>query len=233
MNSLVVIPARGGSKGLPGKNIKLLNGKPLIHYTIEAARRLFKDIEICFSTDDNEIKKVAEQTGLSVPFLRPKELANDDSGTHEVLLHAIKYYKENFYKPDVIILLQPTSPFRTSDQIKEAINIYTKEKDIDMIVSVKETKSNPYYILFEENQKGFLEKSKKSNINRRQDCPKVWELNGAIYIISANSLHSKSIQELKKIKKYVMDDYTSHDIDNLFDWEIALTLLNKHKKNIK
>ena len=225
MKPLVIIPAREGSKGVPGKNIKLLNGKPLILYTIEEARKVFNDDEICVSTDDEKIKNVVEETGLKVPFLRPSELARDNSGTYEVLLHAVKFYEDKNYYPDTLILLQPTSPFRTSKQIKEAFEEYSN--DIDMIVSVKKTKSNPYYILFEENENGFLEKSKKANLKRRQDCPEVWEFNGAIYVINCKSLKNRDISKFKRIRKYEMDEFSSHDIDTLFDWDIATAISKK------
>ncbi|HRZ75270.1 MAG TPA: acylneuraminate cytidylyltransferase family protein, partial [Flavobacterium sp.] len=176
MKPLVVIPARGGSKGIPGKNIKLLGGIPLIQYTLEAAKALFPKEIICVSTDDLEIKKCVEKLGFKVPFLRPSELATDSSGTYEVLLHAIEFYENNGYYPDTLILLQPTSPFRNSKHIEQAINLYTSE--IDMVVSVKETKANPYYNLFEEDSGGFLKKSKEATFNRRQDCPAVWQYNG-------------------------------------------------------
>jgi N-acylneuraminate cytidylyltransferase len=222
MKPLVIIPARGGSKGVPGKNIKLLNGKPLIHYTIKAAREVFNDSEICVTTDDIEIKNVAEETGLKVPFLRPEELARDNSGTYKVLLHAVKFYEDKNYYPDTLILLQPTSPFRTSKQIKEVLEQYSN--DLDMIVSVKETKSNPYYILFEENENGFLEKTKEANFTRRQDCPKVWEYNGAIYVINIDALKKTPPNKFKRIRKYEMDEFSSHDIDTLFDWEVATAI---------
>jgi CMP-N,N'-diacetyllegionaminic acid synthase len=223
MKPLIIIPARGGSKGVPRKNIKLLNGKPLIHYTIEAAQNIFSNDIICVSTDDEEIKEVTEQTGLIVPFLRPAELATDQAGTREVLLHAISFYEANEYFADTIILLQPTSPFRTSSQIKEAIKLYSDE--CDMVVSVKETKSNPYYLLYEENEFGYLKKSKESAFTRRQDCPKVWEFNGAIYIINIESIKESPISDFKKTMKYEMDDKSSLDIDNDFDWKLAETLL--------
>lgn len=219
MKLLVVIPARGGSKGVPRKNIKLLSGKPLIHYTIEAAQEVVDNINICVSTDDEEIKSIAEKTGLFIPFLRPNELASDTAGSYEVLLHAVEYYEKQGYFADTLILLQPTSPFRSAKQIKEAIKLYSNE--IDMVVSVKETKSNPYYILYEEDQHGYLKKSKEANFARRQDCPKVWELNGAIYIINISSLKSKLMSEFTKIIKYEMDEYSSHDIDSSFDWKLA------------
>lgn len=225
MKPLVVIPARGGSKGVPGKNWKELNGKPLINYTIEAAREVFDDNCICVSTDSEEIKEVAESTGLNVPFLRPEYLATDKAGTYEVLLHAVEYYEKEGYAADTLILLQPTSPFRKPEHIKQALALY--KNAYDMVVSVKETKANPYYILFEENKEGWLEKSKESNTTRRQDCPKVWEYNGAIYIININELKNKPLSRFKKIKKYEMDEYASHDIDTMLDWYIAEMLLDK------
>jgi N-acylneuraminate cytidylyltransferase len=228
MKPLIIIPARGGSKGVPRKNIKLLNGIPLIHYTIKAAQQIFDDSLICVSTEDEEIKQVAEQTNIIVPFLRPQELASDTSGSYEVLLHAIEHYANNGYEADTLILLQPTSPYRTSSQIEEALQLYTNE--IDMVVSVKETKSNPYYILFEENESGFLRKSKESNFTRRQDCPKVWEYNGAIYIINVASLKKGTIGDFKKVIKYEMDEFSSHDIDTPLDWDFAEILIKNLNK---
>lgn len=225
MKPLIIIPARGGSKGVPRKNIKLLNGIPLIHYTIKAAQQIFDESLICVSTEDEEIKQVAEQTNIIIPFLRPQELALDTSGSYEVLLHAIEHYANNGYEADTLILLQPTSPFRTSSQIEEALQLYTNE--IDMVVSVKETKSNPYYILFEEDDNGFLRRSKEANFTRRQDCPKVWEYNGAIYIINVASLKKGTIGSFKKIIKYEMDEFSSHDIDTPLDWDFAEILIKK------
>jgi len=225
LRPLVIIPARGGSKGVPGKNIKLLNGKPLIQYTIEAATTVFPMDTICVSTDDIEIKQVAERCGLQVPFMRPKELSTDKTGTYEVLLHALLHYENQGYYPDVLVLLQATSPFRTSDQIVEALELY--DSSCDMVVSVKETKSNPYYVLREENEQGWLVNSKEGNFITRQDCPKVYELNGAIYVISVEALKQKSMTEFKLNKKYVMDDLSSHDIDDMIDWKIAELLVSK------
>ncbi len=220
MKPLVVIPARGGSKGLPRKNIKLLGGKPLIQYTIEAAREVFPDEVICVSTDDVVIMKVVESLGLAVPFLRPVDLATDEAGTHEVLQHAKAFYElEKNYTPDTIILLQPTSPFRTAQHIREALTYF--DEDCDMVLSVKETKANPYYVLMEENEYGWLVKSKEGHFTRRQDCPIVWELNGAIYIYRSSILDKKAFQYVSKKRKYVMNEMSSLDIDTEFDWQVA------------
>ncbi len=223
MKPLVVVPARGGSKGVPRKNIKLLSNKPLIHYTIEAAQQLFDNDIICVSTEDQEIIDVSEKTGIKVPFVRPLSLASDTSGTYEVLLHAVSFYEDQGYFPDTLILLQPTSPFRTGTHVQEALKLYSDS--IDMIVSVKETKSNPYYVLFEENEDGFLRKSKDAKFITRQECPKVWEFNGAIYIINIASLRKGPFADFKKIIKYEMDEFSSHDIDTLFDWKVAESII--------
>jgi N-acylneuraminate cytidylyltransferase len=223
MKPLVVIPARAGSKGVPMKNIKVLAGKPLLYYTLEAARLVFSDEQIVVSTDGQEIKQIVEKTGLQVPFLRPEHLAQDHSGTYEVLLHAIEWAESVGYFPDCLVLLQATSPFRTEKHIREAMDLY--EKSADMVVSVKETKANPYFVLMEENTEGFLEKSKKSEFTRRQDAPQVYELNGAIYVMNVASLKNGPISSFTKIRKYCMDEYSSHDIDTELDWLLAETLL--------
>lgn len=216
---IVVIPARGGSKGVPGKNIKRLSGKPLIQYTIDAAREVFKDDQIIVSTDSEDIKKTVESLGLKVPFMRPPHLATDQAGTREVLLDVLEHLKTKGIRPETLVLLQPTSPFRTGEDIKRALEIY--RSDLEMVVSVKETKANPYYVLREEDINGFLVKSKQGSFTRRQDCPKVWEINGAIYIINVSSLLNRELYEFQKVKKYEMDDMSSHDIDTPLDWTIA------------
>lgn len=227
MIGLVIIPARGGSKGIPGKNTKPLNGKPLILYSIEIAQEFFKNEDICVSTDSSEIISVVEDSGLRIPFIRPAQLATDSAGTYEVLLHAIEHYEKVGKQYDYLILLQPTSPLRTKANLKEALKLFNDEPGLDMVVSVKETASNPYYVLFEEDDSGFLKKSKSGDFVRRQDCPKVWEYNGALYIINIDSLKKKSISEFDKIKKYVMSEECSVDLDTPFDWLIAEELLKQ------
>lgn len=224
MKCLVIIPARGGSKRVPQKNIKLLDGKPLIYHTIDAAREVFLDENICISTDSEDIKGVVEQTNLYVPFIRPDYLSTDVAGSYEMILHAIAFYEEKGKVYDTVVLLQPTSPFRRAKHIKKALDIYSS--DIDMVVSVKETKANPYFTLFEEKD-GFLEKSKKGDFVRAQDCPKVYEYNGAIYVINIKSLKKTNLSDFKKVKKLVMDEESSLDIDTPLDFLIAKTILTK------
>jgi N-acylneuraminate cytidylyltransferase len=216
---LYVIPARGGSKGISGKNIKPLNGKPLIYHTVEMARSLAADEDICVSTDDPDIKKVVEHTGLKIPFLRPQQLASDNSGMYEVLLHALNYYASHGKKYDLLILLQPTSPFRKPHHITEAIACWTP--GMEMVASVKVTRSNPYYVLFEENKDGYLSKSKVGKFQTRQECPVVYEMNGAVYVIDVNSLLQQPLTAFEKVKKYVMDELSSVDLDTELDWKFA------------
>lgn len=226
---MIVIPARGGSKGIPGKNIRMLDGKPLIQYTVEAARKLVPDNQIIVSTDSPEIKEVVEELGLPVPFLRPAELATDTAGTYEVLLHALDFYEKEKATPDKIVLLQPTSPFRNEEHIKGASALF--ENTLDMVVSVKETAANPYYVLREENEEGFLVQSKKGNFKRRQDCPRVWEINGAIYVINPVSLRKMPIDRFSRVKKFEMDETSSHDLDTPLDWMVAETVL-RHSRTL-
>lgn len=220
MKRLVVIPARGGSKGIPHKNIKPLAGKPLIHYTIDVARQIVADEDICVSTDDQEIIKCVEDYGLSVPFVRPAEFATDTAGTYEVLLHALNFYEKQGKNYDTVVLLQNTSPFRTAEQVMEAMQLYVD--GIDMVVSVKVSPANPYYCLFEENADGWLHVCKgDGKIIRRQDAPTVYEYNGAIYIINSKSLKQMPLYAFPHRVKYVMDAQSSIDLDTMFDWNMA------------
>ena len=220
MKPLIIIPARGGSKGIPHKNIKPLNGKPLIYYTIDVARGIANDEDICVSTDDADIIKCVEDYGLKVPFVRPAELATDTAGTYEVLLHALDFYEKQGKEYDVVLLLQNTSPFRTIKHVKEALELY--RSDIDMVVSVSETKTNPYYNCFEDDTEGFLKKTLDSTMFvRRQDAPKTYEYNGAIYIINPVQLRKMPLGKFTRRIKYVMDDIHSVDLDNMMDWKYA------------
>ena len=220
---LFLIPARGGSKGIPKKNIKELNGKPLIYYTLDSIKDIVPMENICVSTDDLEIIEIVKDYGIRVPFIRPVELASDTSTTLDVIEHALNFYKCNCKEFKGLVLLQPTSPLRVSRHIVEALELFNE--NIDLVVSVKITSSNPYYVLYEENSAGFLELSKKSNFTRRQDCPLVYERNGAIYIFNPQAIFTKINRQIK----YVMDETTSLDIDTEFDWMLAEFILSNKR----
>ena len=221
MKILYLIPARSGSKGLPGKNIKHLAGKPLIHYSIDAALQCKTSNDVvCVSTDSEEIQKISILQGADAPFLRPKKYSGDKSSSREVIIHALDWYKssedQNF---DLIVLLQPTSPFRNSKHIKESLNKLNSNNEA--LFSVSETKANPYFTLYKNNDDGCIERYARSQINRRQDCPNFYELNGAIYIIRTEQIVKKEFYDLKNIAKYIMTKEDSIDIDDLFDFQLA------------
>ena len=221
MKILAVITARGGSKGIPGKNIKLLGGKPLVCHSIDHARSVCADADICLSTDSEKIKQVAEDYGLTVPFLRPAELATDKAPTADVILHALDYYRSLGRDYDTVLLLQPTSPLRRGEQIKEALKLYESTRP-DMVVSVRPAAANPYYDIFETEADGTLHISKgPGTFTRRQDAPKVWQYNGAIYVINAASLRAMPMGKFPRRLPYVMSAETSLDLDSLYDWQLA------------
>lgn len=227
MKTLYVIPARGGSKGIPGKNIKPLAGKPLIGYTIDVARELAPDCDICVTTDDADIISTVEAMNLKVPFVRPAELATDHSGTYEVLIHALDFYESQGIHYDTMVLLQPTSPLRTANDVRSCLQLYTPE--IDMVVSVMQAATNPYYNAFETDENGFLHISKgDGKYTRRQDAPKVWEYNGAVYVINTASLRKMKLGEFTRRKMYEMSRERSIDLDTPTDWLIAETLIGNN-----
>lgn len=226
MNILVVIPARGGSKGIPYKNIKPLNGKPLICYSIDAARQFTSDENICVTTDDDKIIEVVKNYGLKVPFKRPDYLATDTCGSSEVIQHAFQFFADKGILYDAIVLLQPTSPFRKVEFIKEAVALY--DDSIDMVTSVRPAACNPYYDGFEENTDGLLQISKgDGTIVRRQEAPEVWQQNGSIYVINPKSLLEKGMGGFTKIKKYAMPETYSVDLDTMLDWKMAELIIKE------
>jgi CMP-N,N'-diacetyllegionaminic acid synthase len=225
MKILYLIPARAGSKGLPGKNIRNLGNKPLIKYSIDFVLENMKiGDELCISTNDERILAYASDLGINVPFKRPEELATDFANSYDVIMHAINYYETNNFNFDLVLLLQPTSPFRLKQDFENLIQGYSDE--IEMVVSVKKCKENPYFTIFEENENGYLEKSKKGDFQRRQDCPEVFAYNGSMYLIPVNALKKAKINEFKKIKKVIMPEERSIDIDTMADWTLAEFYLN-------
>ena len=195
----------------------------MIYYSIEIARQLTSDNNICVSTDDVEIKKIVEKTGLTVPFIRPAELASDTATSSDVIIHALNYYKTKGIDYDVVVLLQPTSPLRTVTHVKEALALYNES--LDMVTSVKESFVSA--VLCQENKEGYLEDTFTNNGTRRQDAKKLYEYNGAVYVINARAVTEKGLGGLTKIKKYLMPDLNSLDIDTMTDWYIIESLLEK------
>ncbi|SHH03913.1 acylneuraminate cytidylyltransferase family protein [Pedobacter caeni] len=225
MKTLYIIPARGGSKGIPKKNIKPLAGKPLIQYSIDRVREVADESDICVSTDSDEIIEVVNNYNLEVPFKRPEYLSDDKSGTYEVLLHALDFYKQKNVVYDTVMIVQPTSPFRLRNHFLEVLDLY--HENLDMVVSVGKSHQNPYFTLFEENKDGLLEKSKDGDYKTRQECPSVYFYNGSLYLINVNSLYQNPINQFKRVRKYLMEEKYSVDIDTPLDWSICETMISQ------
>lgn len=226
---LGVIPARGGSKGIPDKNIRLLAGKPLIAYTIEAGRasRLLTDVVV--TTDSERIAEIAVALGAKVPFLRPKELATDDAKTIDAVRHAVlEYERRNDLLVDVVVLLQPTSPLRTAKDIDTAIVQYRESPDARSLVSCYDATSVHPAIMYRQGRKGRLQAYLKGAVAlRRQKFEQLYVRNGAIYIAGRELVVGENLMYDDNPHGYVMPRERSINIDEPFDLEIAACLLAK------
>jgi CMP-N-acetylneuraminic acid synthetase len=220
---LGVIPARGGSKGIPRKNIRLLAGKPLLQYTIEAAHAAKHLSRVILSTDDPEIAAVGRQCGLDVPFLRPPELARDDAPTLPVLQHAVDFLEKAGECFDAVCLLQPTAPLRRAEDIQGCINLL-EETDADSVVTVLPVppEYNPHWVYFR-TRDGFLKLStgEDSPIPRRQLLPPAFHREGSVYLVRRDVLMERNSLYGSKVVGYPIDPSRSVNIDTPADWSRA------------
>ena len=223
---LAIIPARGGSKGIPNKNIMAICGKPLIAYTIEAGKKSKYIDEIIVSTDSDIIKVIAQQYGAKVPFLRPEELSNDSAKSIDVVIHAIDFYKNNNMSFDYVILLQPTSPLRTFEHLDKAIEKLI-ESNRTSLVSVCEADENPVLMRTIENEKLKEVISFEGTNLRRQDLPTFYIFNGALYINSNDMLINKKKFVDENTIPYVMDKESSIDIDTMLDARLVELIIKE------
>ncbi len=223
---LAIIPARAGSKRLPGKNVKKLVGKPLIQWTIEAVQACQFVDTIVISTDDPKVIDISEKLGVKIPFIRPESLAQDSSSSIDVIFHAISHFEQLGDKYDFILLLQPTSPLRTSRHILEAISLMN-DKNADGIISVCEAEHSPLWMNTLDDtfdMSSFLKDEVKNK--RSQDLKQYYRLNGAIYLININRLKNEKTMLLKdNIYAYEMDRMSSVDIDEQIDFYVAEAVL--------
>ncbi len=238
MKILGIITARGGSKGIPGKNIKPLAGKPLIVYTIEAARQSGVFDRIILSTDDEKIADVARAHGCEVPFMRPAELAQDTTPHLPVLQHAVAHLREHEqYKSDAVMILQPTAPLRTAEHVREAVAVF-KKNDVDSVVSVCEVPGhyNPHWQLTMDGENAltiFTTGAPLAElVRRRQDLPKTYTRNGAIYLFKTNLLFHPEKPSFYGVRTigYLMGAEFSINIDGMEDWNRAEQALSKKEK---
>ena len=222
---LGIIPARGGSKGIPYKNIRILAGKPLLAWTIEEAHQSIYLDRVILSSEDDQIIAVAKQYGCEVPFIRPPELSRDETPGIDPVIHAILTLKEKY---DYIVLLQPTSPLRKAHHIDEAIQ-WIIHRNADSLVSVNEARKSPYW-MFSMNQDSQLNPIlKHPKAVRRQELPRLFALNGAIYIATPDFIFSNKSFQNDGTVGFLMDDKTSVDIDDELDWLICQAIIDELK----
>ncbi len=229
---LATICCRGGSKGLPGKNIKLLNGKPLIVYTIESAKKSKFIQDLIISTDDMEIARVAAEYGASVPFMRPSDLASDTASKWPVFIHAVESYEKLTNKTvDYLVDLDVTVPLKTVEDIDGAIQVALNNTDVDVVITGYEPERNPYFNMMEINEKGFAEIVKKSDrpIVRRQDAPKVYSLTPAAYVVKKSALYQYEHWSKAACKIHPIEREHAVDIDSEIEFKIVEFLMNYNK----
>jgi len=227
---LCVIPARAGSKGLPGKNIKKLLDKPLIAYSIEHAKGSKYIDRVIVSTESKKIADISEEFGAEVPFMRPEELSSDDSSMIDVLLHAMNWLEEREGYPfDILALLHVTTPLRSVEDIDNSIELLVEE-GADNVFSVTEAHRNPYFNMVEVDKNGYVTLVKEGNFVTRQSAPKVFDMNSSIYVWWKDVLKKQKSIFLKNSKIYIMPKERSLDIDTELDFKLAeLILKNKEK----
>lgn len=227
MRILGIIPARGGSKGIPDKNIKLLGEKPLLQYSFEAAQNSRLITKIILSSDSDKIIEVGKNIGMEVPFKRPMDLAKDDTPTLSVVQHSISFFlgqNENF---DAVCLLQPTTPLRSKELIDTSIDKFISG-NYDSLISVREVphEYNPHWVFEEKDGALNLVTGDEAIIPRRQNLPKAYHRDGAIYITKTETLMKENSLYGKKIGFIENSDPNYVNIDTMEDWIIAENILN-------
>ncbi|MFX0096375.1 MAG: cytidylyltransferase domain-containing protein [Candidatus Hodarchaeota archaeon] len=228
MRVIAVIPARGGSKGIPRKNIKRFFGKPLLAHIIETALKVKELDRIIVSTEDREIAEISKKHGAEVPFIRPEELAEDEIPTLPVLQHAVKHLEENEnYKPDIIVLLYATSPLLRPERISEAIKIL-KEGDFDSVLSVVEDRGH-YWI----EKSGKYERLYPRILRNRQFIKPLLKENGSVYMCKRDLLMKENTLVGGKTGFLKMGKFESIDINDYIDFELAELLMSRKGKNEK
>lgn len=235
MKGLITICARGGSKGIPGKNIKPINGKPLIHYSLEVAEELSKkyDIDIFLSTDSEEIKNVVKSSTFSLintEYVRPDFLANDTAGKLDAIIDVYLFAEEkNDVKYDFVIDLDVTSPLRTSEDLASSVELLFSNEEALNLFSVSPANRNPYFNMVEEKENGFYELCKKGQFLTRQSAPRVFDLNASFYVFKKDFFaenHKTVITDRSLVYEV---PHLCFDLDHQIDFEFMSFLLENRK----
>jgi CMP-N,N'-diacetyllegionaminic acid synthase len=227
MKVIGLIPARGGSKGLPRKNIRVLNGEPLLYYTASAALTSRLLSRVILSTEDEEIARIGKECGLDVPFLRPMELAQDDTPTLPVVQHALKFFENRGEYYDAVCLLQPTNPLRRAEQIDACIQLLEEQK-VDTVFTVLQVppKYNPHWVYFQsENGLLHISTGEQEPLPRRQMLPQAYHREGSVYVTRRDVIMKQNSLYGSKILGYELNPDESVNIDSLDDFTRAEKLL--------
>ncbi|MCW3078875.1 acylneuraminate cytidylyltransferase family protein [Segetibacter sp.] len=229
---LATICCRGGSKGVPGKNIRLLKGKPLIAYTIEAAKDSLHINNLIISTDDASIASIAKQFGASVPFMRPADLATDTASKWPVFIHAVETYEKlSGETVDYLVDLDVTVPLKKAQDIDGAIELALTDPTADVVITAYEPERNPYFNMMEVNNEGYAEIVKKGErpIVRRQDAPLVYSLTPAAYVVKKSALYQYEHWSKAKCKIFPIPRERAVDIDTEIDFKIVEFLMDHYQ----
>jgi N-acylneuraminate cytidylyltransferase len=232
MKYIVLICARGGSKGLPGKNIKPLNGVPLIGWSINVAKQIQKVSRVIVSTNSKEIAQVALEYGAEVPFIRPEKLSLDDSPEWLVWRHAIDYLEQyENEKIDALVVLPVTAPLRSINDVDACIDLFEKG-EVDSVITVSEANRSPYFNMTVNDNNGYssLVITPDNKITRRQDAPKVYDMTTVAYVVNADFVKEYNGIFEGKVKSEVVPLERAVDIDTLLDFKIAECLLSNQDK---
>ncbi|MDQ3071785.1 MAG: acylneuraminate cytidylyltransferase family protein [Bacteroidota bacterium] len=228
IRTLGVITARGGSKGVSRKNIKLLCGKPLLHYTAEAGLASDRITTVMLSTDDEEIAEEGRKAGVEVPFMRPAELALDTTPTLPVIQHALKWYADKGQHFDLVCLLQPTNPLRKAADIDACIDLLINKK-FDSVLSVRPVphEFNPHWVFFRDDEDLLrISTGDEKLITRRQDLPPAYCRDGVIYVMRSRIVMKQNTMYGKRIGAYNTNAQYEINIDTMNDWEEAERIMN-------
>jgi N-acylneuraminate cytidylyltransferase len=227
MRILALIPARGGSKRVPGKNIRKLGNKPLINWTIESALNTPELSAIVVSTDDPQVAEIAKSAGATVPWLRPIKLATDESKSEDVAIHALDWFEKENGTVDGILLLQPSSPFRTNATIQKAIRLFENHKG-SSIIGVSPVQNHHLYTLEKQGEFLIQYQEQSSLIKKTRDKSKIYTLNGSIYLVSPQELRSSnSFLGSCLLPVIVESPIEALDIDTEEDFKIAELFLSR------
>ena len=229
MSYIALICARGGSKGIPRKNEKLLAGVPLIAWSISTAKKVKKISRIIVSTDSDEIAKIALNYGAEVPFIRPSELAQDDSPEWLVWRHAIEYLDSN-YEYEALVVVPPTAPLRSEKDLKKCIEKY-ENSNVDIVITVSDANRNPFFNMVKIDDEGHatVVNDLNDNISRRQDAPTVYDMTTVAYVVRPSFVKERNSMFEGKVGSINIPLERSLDIDTLLDFKIAEYLIKEQE----